>query len=143
MAAIVHPPATRLGRALVVGLIVGLAAGVANVLVYFLTQALFSLPYLVPMGGPGTAPSPLPVLAIIAACLVPALAAALFYWALGRFTRRATMIFVVAAAAFALLSLAGPLSLPIDLGTRLALASMHIVAAVVVVIGLTRNAPQP
>lgn len=137
-----RPAAATIGRSAIVGLVAGLAAGVANLLVYFITAALFSLPYLVPAGGPGTEPAPLPIFAIVAACAIPGLLAGILYWALGRFTSRATTIFTVVAIAFALISLGGPLTLPIDLGTRLALAAMHIVAAAIITLGLFRGAPQ-
>jgi hypothetical protein len=74
--------------------------------------------------------------------VIPGLLAGVFYWALSRFTRRATTIFLAVSAAFALISLAGPLTLPIDLGTRLALAAMHLVAAPIIALGITRSAPQ-
>ncbi|HMQ33292.1 MAG TPA: DUF6069 family protein [Chloroflexaceae bacterium] len=132
---------TALGRTLLVGLLAGLAAGVANILVYFVAGAL-GAPLLVPMGGPGAPATPLPILAIVVACTVPAIAAAALYWALGRLTRRATTIFLVVAAAFALLSLGGPLSLPVELSTRLSLSAMHLVAGALIVAGLTRSARQ-
>lgn len=132
---------TTIGRTLLVGLGAGLAAGVANLLVYALGRAL-GAPFLVPMGGPGSAAAPLPLLAIVVACALPGLAAAALYWALGRFTARATTIFLAVAAIFALVSLAGPLTLPIDLGTRLSLASMHLVAGALIAGGLVRLAPQ-
>lgn len=132
---------TALGRTLLIGLLAGLAAGLANLLVYGL-GSLFGAPFLVPMGGPGSAAAPLPFFAIVLASAVPALGAALLYWGLGRFTGRATTIFVAIAGLFALLSLAGPLSLPIDLGTRVWLALMHLVAGAIIVLGLVRQAPQ-
>lgn len=135
-------PSTAIGRTLLVGLLAGLAAGVANVVVFFVTSALFALPYLIPMGGPGSEPVPLPAVAIIAASTMPALGAAVLYWLLGRFTPRPTRIFVVVAVAFALLAIFPPLSLPIDLGTKLGLELMHVVAAVIITLGLVRYAPQ-
>lgn len=130
-----------LGRTLLVGLGAGLAAGVANLLVYALSRAL-GAPFLVPMGGPGAEAVPLPFFAIIMACALPGLVAAALYWGLGRFTGRATTIFLAISAVFALVSLAGPLTLPIDLGTRLSLALMHLVAAPIIAGGLVRLAPQ-
>jgi len=137
-----RPATSALGRTLLVGLLAGLTAGVANVVVFFLSQAIFGLPYLMPMGGPGSTPVPLPFVAVIISCVIPALLAAVLYWALGRFTRRATTIFVGLAVAFTLLSLFPSLSLPPDLGTRLGLSFMHLVAAPIITLGLTRYAPQ-
>lgn len=133
-------PAAGIGRLLIAGLLAGLAAGVANLIFYFLTRAIFSLPYLVPVGGPASPPAPLPLVAIVMACVVPGLVAAAFYWLLGRFTARATPIFTGVAVAFALISLAGPLTLPIDTGTRVALAVMHLIAAPIIVAGILRAA---
>ncbi len=137
-----RPATSAIGHTLLVGLAAGLTAGVANVVVFFLSQAIFSLPYLMPMGGPGSTPVPLPLVAIIASCVIPALLAGVLYWALGRFTRRATAIFVGIAVAFTLLSLFPSLSLPPDLGTRLGLSFMHLVAAPIITLGLVRYAPQ-
>ena len=134
--------ASPLGRTLGVGLVSGLVAGIANLILFFISRALFSLPYLVPMGGPTSPAVDLPVFAVIVASTIPAIGAALLYWALGRFTSRATTIFVAVAVVFGLLSFGGPASLPIDLGTRIALALMHVVAGVIITLGLTRFAPQ-
>lgn len=137
-----RPARPSLARTLLVGLIAGLAAGVANLIVFFVTQAL-GAPFLVPMGGPGAPALPLPFAAVVAAGAIPGLGAAALYWALRRFTGvRATAIFVGIAAAFGLLSLAGPLTLPIDLFTRLSLALMHIVAGVIITGGLVRSVRQ-
>lgn len=130
-----------IGRTLLVGLLAGLLAGLANLLVYFVGSAL-SAPFLVPMGGPGSPPMPLPLLAIIVASTIPALGAAVLYWALGRFVRNATTIFLVVAVVFALISLAGPMSLPIELSTRLSLSAMHFVAGAIIAGGLVRFARQ-
>lgn len=140
--AAVRPTPLAIGRTLLVGLVAGIVAGIANMIFYFLTRAIFSLPYLVPVGDPSSTPVPLPLAAIVIASVVPALLAAIFYWALGRFTSRATTIFTVVAVLFTLLSLAAPLTLPIDQGTRVALAVMHIIAAPIITLGLTRYAPQ-
>lgn len=137
-----RPAGAALGRTLLVGVGAGLLAGLANLLLYFVSRALFALPFQVPLGGPGNPAEELPLLAIIVTCVVPGLAAALLYWGLGRLTRRASAIFGTLAALFALLSLAAPLTLPIDLGTRLALAAMHLVAALIITFGLLRYAPQ-
>lgn len=132
---------TSLGRTLLVGLIAGLAAGVANLIVFFAAQAL-GAPFLVPMG-PGAPAMPLPFVAVVVSSTIPALGAAFLYWALGRFAgARATTIFIAIAAVLGLASLGAPLTLPIDLFTRLALAFMHIVAGVIISAGLVRSAPQ-
>lgn len=119
-------------------LAVGAIAGLANLALYAVGRALFALPFLVPLGGPGIPARPLPVFAIVVACLIPGIGAALVYWGLCRATGHARTLFTMVAIIATLLSLAGPLRLPIDLGTRLALAAMHLVAAVIITPGLSR-----
>jgi hypothetical protein len=137
-----RPVRASLAHTLLVGLLAGLVASVANLIVFFVAQAL-GAPFLVPMGGPGAPTLPLPFAAVVATSTIPGLGAAVLYWALGRFTGgRATTIFVAVAVAFGLLSLVGPLTLPIDLFTRLSLALMHIVAGVIITGGLVRSARQ-
>lgn len=143
MAAIAKPMTSPgVGRTLLVGLLAGLTAGIANIVVLFVTSALFNLSYLIPMGGPGSEPVPLPLPALIITCVLPALAAALYYWALGRFTNRATPIFVGSAVVALLLMSAPPLLMPIDFGTVLGLEFMHLVAGAIITYGLVRFAPQ-
>lgn len=130
------------GRLLIVGLAVGAVAAVVNVLIFLVTKAAFSLPFIIPMD-PSQPPQELPVFALIVASLVPALGAGVFYGLLGRFARsRATTIFLAVSVGFVLLSLLGPMSLPIDLGTRLVLALLHITTGTIITGGLIRFAPQ-
>jgi Family of unknown function (DUF6069) len=130
-----------IGRALLVGLVAGLVAGIANLVVYFVSRAL-GAPFLVPLGDPTSTPVDLPIFAVVMACVMPGLIAGLVYWALGRFTRNATRIFLILSAVIAVVSLFPPMSLPIDLGTRLSLSLMHLVAAPIIALGLVRQAPQ-
>jgi hypothetical protein len=81
---------------------------------------------------------------IILMSAVPGLLAAGVLLGLNRLFRRGLRIFQAVAAVLALLSLGGPLSLPIDGGTIAALASMHLAAAVSIVGVLTiLSARQP
>jgi hypothetical protein len=130
-----------IGRALIVGLVAGLVAGIANLVVYFISRAL-GAPFLVPLGDPTSTPVDLPIIAVVVASTIPGLVAGLLYWALGRFTGNATRIFLIISAVVALVSLFPPMTLPIDLGTRLSLSLMHLVAAPIIALGLVRQAPQ-
>jgi hypothetical protein len=74
---------------------------------------------------------------VVVATTLPAFAAALLVWLLGRFTPRPWTIFYVISAVFLLLSFGGPAGLPIELGGILALNLMHVIAAAAIVGGLT------
>jgi Family of unknown function (DUF6069) len=129
------------GRLLLVGLLAGLAAGVLNVLVYFVGLAL-GVPFLMPLP-PDQAIQQIPAVAFIMASVVPALLAAIFYGLLGRFAAaRATSIFVIVSVVFALLSLGGSLTPPVELSTRLVLSLLHLTTAAIIVAGLVRFARQ-
>lgn len=121
------------------GLLAAALASAVNLTIYALSKALFNLPFLVPMQS-GTEPNPLPVFMVILMSAVPGVLAAGVLFGLNRFTRRGLLVFQVVAVVLALLSLAGPLSLPIDGGTSAALASMHLGAAVAIVGVLTAGA---
>jgi hypothetical protein len=86
-----------------------------------------------PLAGPESAPEPLPFFAVIMASLVPAIAAAIFLAILAKFTSRAGLIFIIVSVLFLLVSFGGPFSLPVDLGTQLALSVMHLVAGLAIV----------
>jgi hypothetical protein len=117
----------------VAGLAAAAAAALANLLVYLIERFVFGLPLVVPMGGPGGPEGPVTAVMVIVTSAVPAICAALLLAALARFTSRPFRILLIVAIVFGLLSLAGPLLLPVSLGTRLALALMHIVAGVTIV----------
>ena len=119
-----------------IGLQAAALASVVNVAIYVLGKALFNLPFMVPMQA-GAEPNPLPVFMVIFMSAVPGVLAAGVLYGLNRFTRRGLRTFQAVAAVLALLSLAGPLSLPIDGGTIAALASMHLAAAGAIVGVLT------
>ncbi len=126
-----------------IGLRAAALASVINMAIYALGKALFNLPFMVPMQA-GAEPNPLPLFMIILMSAVPGLLAAGVLLGLNRLFRRGLRIFQAVAAVLALLSLGGPLSLPIDGGTIAALASMHLAAAVSIVGVLTiLSARQP
>ncbi len=130
--------AFRFSRLLWVGPLAGLVAATANVIVYFIATSLFNLPLMMPLNGPASPLEPLPAVAVAMASFVPALGAALLLWVLGKFTRRAVLIFWIVSGLFLLLSFGGPLSLPVDSATQLVLSLMHVVAGVAIVGVLTR-----
>jgi hypothetical protein len=117
--------AGRLPRAV---LIAALLSAVLNAIVFFVIGAL-GVDLTGPFMGPDAPPAALSVVQVIIASAVPAVFAGLLLWLLGRFAPRPVTIFVAIAAVFALLSLGGPLTLPVSGGLQIALALMHIVSA--------------
>lgn len=114
---------------------IALSAALANVLVYLLATAVGAIPSDFVIPGPGT---PLTLGMVVGTTVVPALLAALVFALLARFTRRPVRNFVVLSAVVLVLSFATPLTIAgAPLSMVLALESMHVVAAVVVVVGLT------
>ena len=112
-----------------VGLVAAAAACVTNAIVYALTQVALGGPVVMPLQ-PGTTPTAMPFLTVMLASAIPALGASLLLAALGKFTGRPVTIFLAVSVAFLLLSLGGPLTLPISGGMQLALELMHVGAAV-------------
>jgi hypothetical protein len=131
---------TSISRLFIVALGAGVVAAVVNLIVYFIGAAA-GAPFLVIMT-PGTPPMALPAIAFVFACIIPALVGAGLYALLGRFTRRGTAIFIGIAVAFALLSLLSPLTMPVELSTRLLLALGHLITAAIITWGLVRYARQ-
>ncbi len=120
---------SRLWRA---ALVAAISAAIANFIVFVVAKNVFGLGLAIPLGGAGSPIEPLPAFMVVIATAVPALAAAGLLALLARFTRRPILVFQIIAAVFALLSLGGPLSLPVDTTTKLALGLMHLVAAAVI-----------
>jgi hypothetical protein len=77
---------------------------------------------------------------VVLSTAVPAAVATLLLAVLNRFTARPVTIFRIIAALILLLSLVAPLTLPVPLGVRLTLVSMHIITAVIIVYVLTGRA---
>ena len=118
------------------GLRAAALATLVNVAIYALGKALLNLPFILPMQ-PGGELSPLPLFMVILMSALPGVLAGGVLYVLDRFTRHGLTIFQGVAAILVLLSLAGPLSLPIDGGTKAALVSMHLAAAASIVAVLT------
>jgi hypothetical protein len=134
-------PRPGVQRYLGLGLRAAVLATVVNVALYAVGKVLLNLPLAVPMQA-GMEPSPLPVFMVILMSAVPGVLAAGVLYGLHRFTRRGLAIFQALSAVLALLSLGGPLSLPVDGGTIALLASMHLAAAVAIVGVLTVLSPR-
>lgn len=127
-----RPERVAVNRLLWVAPLAGVAAAVANLLVFVLAQSIFAIPFVIPLGGPTAAPEQLPVVAVILASFIPALAAGAFYALLARFAPRPTLFFLVIAAVVLVASFFGPLGLPVAAATQFALNLMHVVAGVVI-----------
>jgi hypothetical protein len=109
-----------------------LVAVVVNLIIYYVGRGLFAIPFLVLQPGSNT-PAPLNPIMIVVTCVIPAIGAAIFFWLLKRFASSPLRIFQIVSIVLALLSMASPLTMPVALSTRLALALMHIVAGAAIV----------
>ena len=123
----------RLARA---ALLAAILAAVANAVVLTIEKNVFKLPMLVTTV-PGTNLTPLSYLMVIEVSAAVAIAAALLLIFLARFVAHPIRWFQIIALVILVLSLAGPLSIPVDMATRMALGAMHLVAALVIVWVLT------
>jgi hypothetical protein len=74
---------------------------------------------------------------VVIASVVPAIAATVFLAILGKFAPRPILVFRIISVVFLLVSFGGPLSLPVDISTKVALSVMHVVAGAVIVGMLT------
>lgn len=122
----------------VAALVAAVAAAVGNLLLFFVAGAALANPLEIQMGGPGSPVVPLSATPIILTSTIPAFVAAGFLALLGRFTRRPFLIFQVVAVVFLVLSLGGPLSLPVATSTKVVLSLMHVIAAAAIVGVLSR-----
>jgi Family of unknown function (DUF6069) len=117
-------------------LVGGLVGAIGNVILFFITQAA-GVVYDIPMGGPGSPLTPLPFPAVAVATLIPAIGAGALLAIMGRFLKQPLRIFQIVALVFLVVSMIPSMTLPVPLGTRLALSAMHIVAGAAIVWGLT------
>jgi len=117
-------------------LVAGIAAALVNLLVYFVVTSVFG--YSLEIATPGGPAMPLTPLPIIITSFIPAIGAAVLLALLNRFVSRPFPIFLVVAVIFFLLSLGGPLSLPIAATNKAILILMHTLAALVIVGSLRR-----
>lgn len=130
-------PISKLWR---VGLVAAVGAAIANLVFFWITKIVFSIPYLIPMGGPGGPLGSLPAVVIIMFNVVPAIGATLLLAILGKFLSRPFRVFWIISVVVFLASFMLPLNLPSVVGTstRIGLSLMHIIAAAVIVGVLTR-----
>ena len=128
------------GRLVWAGLLTAATAAVANVVVFTVEKAALGVQFIMPLTGPGSPAAPLPAPAVVIASAVPAVGATILLAVLGRLVSRPIRVFRIIAAVFLLFSFGAPLSLPVDPATQLALMSMHIVAALIIVGILTTRA---
>ena len=118
-------------------LIAGAIAAVANLVVYFIAGAA-NVP--LQIAAPGSSElQRLPFVPVVLASLIPALVATALLLVLRRFTPRADTVFQVIAVIFLVVSFSGPLGMPTDGATKFVLNLMHVVAGVIITLGLTRR----
>ncbi|MEI6386372.1 MAG: DUF6069 family protein [Spirochaetota bacterium] len=117
----------------------GFIALALNLLIFFVVQGPFGSALLIP--GPTQAGTETPLAAgmVIAASIVPAIGAAFLLMLLDRFTSRPIRIFQLTALVVGLLSLGGPLALPLSWAVRLPLEAMHVCTAAAITLCLSRS----
>lgn len=127
-----------LGKLLTAGLIAGVAAAVINTLLYLIGSSVLGIQFLAPTP-PTNEIGPIPAPAFAFSSLIPALAAALLLWVLGRFTKRPLSIFQLVAGIFLLFSFFPIATMPAAIpgATRVMLGLMHIVAGASIIGALT------
>ncbi|MFM9877119.1 MAG: DUF6069 family protein [Rhodoglobus sp.] len=133
MALDVAPTKTRRPRPLI-----GAAAGsalalVANTVIYFVANAIRGESVQASMDG-ATA-SDVPYVAVLAASIAPLLVGAAVLWVLSKLSRSSLRIWTIVALVLTVVSLAAPLTLPVDGGSKVALALMHIAAGTSAIVG--------
>ncbi len=127
-------PAAQLRRLAVAGMVAIVAAVAANLILFLIVGHVFDVSFVMMYPGSGTTAQPLPAWMVAGVSAVTALTAAGLLSLLIRFLARPWRIFVATAVVVLLVSFVGPLSLTgVSVGTRLALISMHLAAAAVIV----------
>jgi hypothetical protein len=113
-----------------------LVAILANLFYYAMTKALGEQ-YLMPLGGGSFYLSPMPILMPVIVTLIPGLVAMVLFGLLLRYARRPATIFLSVSLAALILSFGGPFNLPAaTMQTKMLLSGMHIIAAVIITIGI-------
>jgi hypothetical protein len=117
---------------------IGLAL-VANLVVFFAANALLDGSIQVMTPGTTTG-ADLPLLAVVLATVVPLLVGGVTLWLLTKMTGRALAVWSVVAAVVAVASLAQPLVLDVDAGSKVALSIMHLATGAMAIVGQRRAA---
>ena len=105
---------------------------VANLIVFVIGNAGAPLQVVV---GNATEASDLPVGAVIGASIVPLLVGAVGLWLAYRFLPKSLTVWSAVVAVLAVVSIAGPLGLDIDTGSKVALAVMHVATGAAAIVG--------
>jgi hypothetical protein len=117
-----------------VGALVGiLLAVIGNTIVYFVALAVRGSAVQATMDG--TTAADVPYAAVIVSTALPILVGAGVLWLISRFTGSALRVWTIIALVIIVLSLSAPVLLPVDLGSKLALGAMHIVAGTSAIVG--------
>lgn len=119
------------------GLLAGVLAVVANLILFTLGSVL-GTSFLVLLSPGATELTPVSPMMVAIMSFVPAILATLLFALLRRSLARPVGLFVGISVVLLLLSLAGPLASAVDAATRMVLASMHVLAAAVIVGVLVR-----
>jgi heme A synthase len=114
---------------------------IANTIVFFAGNAILGAT--IQASTDGTNPSDVQYVAVIAASVLPIVIGAGVLWLLSRFTTAALRVWTIVAIVVTVLSLGGPPFLPVDDGSKIALALMHIAAASAAIFGQWWAARRP
>lgn len=119
-----------IGKLWRVGLIAAVGATFANLVFFWITKRLFSIPYIIPMGGPSGPLEPMPAGVIILLDVVPAFGATILLALLGKYVARPIRLFWIISGVVFAISFALPLTLPATVATStiVGLSLMHPIA---------------
>lgn len=117
-------------------LIASAAAIFANVILYFIQKNLFGVPFIAPEQFPPAEVSPLPVSDVILFSLIFCAGAGFVFLAIANKARHPARVFAILSFIVLVLSCFLPLRIPtppVPMATKLALVSMHVLGALVLV----------
>lgn len=126
-------PTTNRTRPLLGASAGALLALVINTIVYFAGGAVLGTS--IQASTDGATASDVPYVAVLASSVLPLFVGAGVLWLLGRFTTSALRVWTIIAIVLTVLSLTGPLFLPVDTGSKIALILMHIGAGTAAIVG--------
>ena len=135
------PVVTTRPRPLLGAIVGAVVALVANTVVFFVANAIHGGP--IQASTDGTNPSDVQFVLVIVASVLPIIVGAGVLWLLARFTTSALGVWTIVAIVVTTLSLAAPTVLPVDGGSKIALALMHIAAASSAIFGQQWAARRP